>query len=529
MFLGSASGVASGSPASAAAQLESDQAWTDGDPGFSPSFGNRVAGVGDVNGDGYADVMVAATEYDAPLVDEGAVFLFLGSASGIADGNPGTAAAQLRGAQAGAEFGAPAAAGDVNGDGFADVIIGAPGYSDGETLEGAAFVFLGSASGIASGSPASAATQLESNQAGGIFGFGVAGAGDVNGDGYADVLVGAPGYDAAHANEGSAFIYLGGASGIASGSAATAAAQLVSDQADALFGWGVAGAGDVDGDGYADLIVSAPFYDSGQTDEGAAFVFLGGASGIASGNPATAAAQLETNQFEAAGLGITPFAFIAMPVAGAGDVNGDGFADVVMGASYYDDNGQTDEGAAFVFLGNTEGRPLGTRQRRGDGSGVPVQPWGTSSNPTAFAVELLASHPDGTGRVRLELEACPPAVPFGDASCTTLLSPGWLTVTGANPEVLVSQTLSGLSSNTLYRWRARVLHAAATGPLSAHPAHGPWRRVNAQATEADIRLLPEPDAVLSLASGIALLAALARARRRDVSALCCNRRFAPRL
>src|SRR4029453_12077712 len=76
----------------------------------------------------------------------------------------------------------------------------------------------------------------------------------------------------------------------------TADTQLESDQAAAFLGSGVCSAGDVNGDGYADVIVGAPYYDAGQTDEGAAFVFLGSASGIAHGNPTTAAAQLESDQ-----------------------------------------------------------------------------------------------------------------------------------------------------------------------------------------------------------------------------------------
>ena len=91
-------------------------------------------------------------------------------------------------------------------------------------------------------------------------------------------------------------------------------------------GWAysVSGAGDVNGDGYADVIVGAIFYDAGETDEGAAFVFLGSASGIADGNPATAAAQLESDQGSA---------HLGYSVSGAGDVNGDGYADVIVGAS----------------------------------------------------------------------------------------------------------------------------------------------------------------------------------------------------
>jgi len=161
---------------------------------------------------------------------------------------------------------------------------------------------------------ATADSQLESDQAVAALGVSVAGAGDVNGDGYADVIVGAYTYDAGEPDEGAAFVFLGSASGIvAAGDPSNAAAQLESDQAGAIFGLSVAGAGDVNGDGYADVIVGAYGYDAGEPDEGAAFVFLGGASGIVTaGNPSNAAAQLESDQ-AGSQFGVS--------VAGAGDVN----------------------------------------------------------------------------------------------------------------------------------------------------------------------------------------------------------------
>jgi len=333
VFLGSASGVLDGSPANAAARLESDQA--------NALLGGSVAGAGDVNGDGYGDVIVGAAQYDAGQTDEGTAFLFLGSASGIAGGNPMTAATRFESDQPAARLGTSVSgAGDVNGDGYADVIVGANLYDAGNGADGAAFLFMGSGSGIANGNPATAPTQLDANQAGAELGGSVAGAGDVNGDGYADVIVGAHYYDAGQTNEGAAFVFLGSASGVADGIPLFAAAQLESNEESAEMGYSVAGAGDVNGDGYADVIVGTPFL--GVLNPGAAFVYLGGALGIADGNPTTAAAQLDANQSNS---------WLGISVAGAGDVNGDGRSDVVVGASLYDAGEGLFEGAAFVYHG----------------------------------------------------------------------------------------------------------------------------------------------------------------------------------
>ncbi len=360
VFLGSAAGISGCvpsapspprcDPALAASQIEGDR-----DVAF---LGTSVAGAGDVNSDGFDDVIVGAPGFRAGQTDEGAAFVFRGSVNGIIRrGSPANAASQIESNREGALLGTSVAgAGDVNGDGFDDVIVGAPFYDDlttGQTTrEGVAFVFLGGAAGIINrGTPNNAAAQIESNQSSGNLGISVAGAGDVNGDGFDDVIVGARGFTAGQTGEGGAFVFLGSAAGITRrGNPANAATRLESDQPLAGMGVSVAGAGDVDGDGFDDVIVGAWGYDAGQTDEGAAFVFRGSASGIADGTPATATAQLESDQ-AGARLGVR--------VAGAGDVNGDGFDDVIVGAYLYD-AGQTDEGAAFVFLGSASAVPAGS-------------------------------------------------------------------------------------------------------------------------------------------------------------------------
>ncbi|HVN37628.1 MAG TPA: integrin alpha [Myxococcota bacterium] len=344
VFLGSRHGiVARGDPTNADATLESNQA--------NAYFGGSVASAGDVNGDGYDDVIVGANGYEDRVseTDEGAAFIFLGSRHGIvAHGDPTTADTRLETNQLGGNLTAVASAGDVNGDGYDDVIVGANAYDAPDTNEGAAFVFLGSRGGIADGNPMTADARFESNQARSFFGSSVA-SGDFNGDGYSDVAIGGGNYDAPDANEGAVFVFLGSRAGLRDGNPATADAVFQSDQPGAFFA--SVAAGDFGGDASDDLIIGAHTYDDGELNEGAAFLFLGSRHGLASGNPATAAARLEVNQ-QGADFGAA--------VASAGDVNGDGSDDVIVGAGNYDD-GELNEGAAFVYLGEHRHACHGTR------------------------------------------------------------------------------------------------------------------------------------------------------------------------
>ena len=293
-------------------------------------LGTSVAGAGDVNGDGYSDVIVGAPGFDNGQIDEGQAYVYHGSATG-----PSTFAAwRVDSDQVGAQFGfAVAGAGDVNGDGFSDVVVGAPFYDNGEQDEGGAFVYLGSAAGLS----LAPVWDSESDQADALFGLGVSSAGDVNGDGYGDVIVGAPLYDDGENSEGAAFVYHGGAAGLA----AAPDWDVESDQADAFMGVSVSAAGDVNGDGYSDVIVSAPLYDNGENDEGRAYVYLGGASGLD-------VAPAWQSEVDSAG------AFYGSSVASAGDINGDGYADVVVGPQFFS-NGETLEGRAYVYHGGADG------------------------------------------------------------------------------------------------------------------------------------------------------------------------------
>jgi len=131
-----------------------------------------------------------------------------------------------------------------------------------------------------------------------------------------------------------------------------------------MFGYSVAPAGDVDGDGYCDVIVGAPLCDDPEINEGSAFLYTGSASGLN-----TTPLLLEVNQAGAR---------YGYSAATAGDVDGDGYSDVIVGAQLYD-NGESNEGAAFLYYGNgSHGIPLRQRQMRSDLS-APIARWGSQT------------------------------------------------------------------------------------------------------------------------------------------------------
>jgi hypothetical protein len=315
-------GGARGLPSTPDWYVESNQA--------NAEFGICVATAGDVNGDGYSDLIVGADSYTSGHQYEGAAFVYLGSADGLQDSFQWMAV----GGQADAAFGLSVApAGDVNADGYADVIVGAPYYVNGEASEGRACVYLGSADGLSS----TPVWTFESNRANTYAGYCVAPAGDVNADGYDDILVGAPGYTAGESEEGRVYCFLGSATGISTASPW----RYESNLAGAKFGTSVATAGDVDGDGYADIIVGAPYATSagGLASAGRAYIFRGSSTGLNT-TPAW------TRDGDAAGD------IFGRSVAGAGDVNCDGYADVIVGAPYVDGGtGLVNAGRAYVFHG----------------------------------------------------------------------------------------------------------------------------------------------------------------------------------
>jgi len=294
------------------------------------AFGYSAGTAGDVNGDGYEDVIVGAPYYSNGQYSEGLAFVYYGSPTGLSTVPNWTGEINQNVAFFGFSVGT---AGDVNMDGYDDVIVGAPFYSNGQVVEGGAFIYQGSAAGLSTTPNWTA----EGNQVGARFGTSVATAGDVNGDGYSDAIVGAYLFDNGQIDEGRAFVYHGSSGGLNMSPNWTAE----SDQPTAYFGFSAGTAGDVNGDGYEDVIVGAPVYDNGQTDEGRAFVYHGSPGGL-------------SDSFNWTAEGNQAFAIFGWSVGTAGDVNGDGYNDVIVGAYDYD-NGQTNEGRAFAYHGSAVG------------------------------------------------------------------------------------------------------------------------------------------------------------------------------
>ena len=312
--------------------LAATPAWTKEINLANSNFGATVSGAGDINGDGYADVLIGAPAQDGAFTDQGAAYLYAGGSAGLFS----TPSWTTNGTQASAFYGCSgSAAGDVNGDGYSDVIVGARGLDNPSVDEGATYVYHGSAQGLST----SLLNTRDGGQDNAQLGWSVSAAGDVNADGYSDVLMGAPFYDNGQADEGRAYLYSGSVGGLG----VTASWTEEIDQAGAQFGYSVSTAGDVNGDSYSDVVIGANLYDNGETNEGGVFGYYGSSTLVPL--PLTANWIAESNQAGAA---------LGTSVASAGDVNGDGYSDVISGAIGYS-NGEAGEGAAFIHNGSAAG------------------------------------------------------------------------------------------------------------------------------------------------------------------------------
>jgi hypothetical protein len=308
--------------------------------------GQAAVGGGDVDGDGLDDVLVVVPRHDEPAQDSGALHVVLGA--DIAGGGTWTleevAHATLEGengsdSAGGDPEGSLAFAGDVDGDGLDDVLVGAPAWTSPAWSTGRAYLVLGSAiapGGVSSLSSAHVRfTGEHSNSRGGSS---VAGAGDVDGDGLDDVLVAAHFWGSAPNQVGKTYLFLAADLQTAGERSMGAAhATFVGEEQGDLSGFKVASAGDVDGDSLPELLVTTKSADTIYLVSGATAA-LGGVSSL---GDAWAVFEAENEDDR-----------LGYAAASAGDVDGDGLADILLGA-YFNDDGGSGAGKAYLFFGLT--------------------------------------------------------------------------------------------------------------------------------------------------------------------------------
>ncbi len=280
---------------------------------FRDYFGNAIANAGDVNNDGYDDVVIGAPgRSTGAFSDNGTAFVY--------SGLDGTVLYSLEGNQSGDDFGeAVSGAGDVNSDGFDDFLIGAP---DAVSRKGEAYCFSG-----ATGTVIYTWTGTASN---GDFGGSVAGGSDLNGDGVPDIVIAAREANLGGlSDQGAVYFYSGNGGGLIR--------TLNGYASNDFFGSDAAMAGDLDGDGTDEVLVAAFGADPGGNSSAGSVYAFSGATGTL------------VQQWD----GASAYIFFGRSIDNAGDVDGDGVEDVIIGADAASPNAVPSAGSAYIYSGAT--------------------------------------------------------------------------------------------------------------------------------------------------------------------------------
>jgi len=313
--------------------------------------GFSVASAGDVNGDGRDDFLIGADSDEEGGSYTGQTYLILGRATAnwSMDFSLSDADASFRGEDASDYSGhSVASAGDVNGDGYDDFLIGAYGDDDGGSGAGQTYLILGRATANWSMDfdLSKADASFWGEDGGDDSGVSVASAGDVNGDGYDDFLIGADGDDDGGPYAGQTYLILGRATANWSMDfdLTKADASFWGEDADDWSGYSVASAGDINGDGYDDFLIGAYGDEAGGSQAGQTYLILGRAA-------ADWGMDFDLSDADASFWGEDVDDWSGWSVASAGDVNGDGCDDFLIGADG-DDDGGSGAGQTYLLLGS---------------------------------------------------------------------------------------------------------------------------------------------------------------------------------
>ena len=341
-------------------------------PGLSTGdrTGNSVASAGDVNNDGFADFLIGASSSSIAASVGGVAYVVFGKGTAFIptfdlSTLDGTNGFRIDAAAAGDEAGTSVASvGDINNDGFADIIVGAPlADPSAKTGAGSSYVIYGKST-FASGTIALSTLAPPDGftiiglDAGDKAGTSVGGGGDFNGDGIADFLIGAPGANVAPGatvGDGESYVIFGNASGFASsinpstltGAGGALPGVILAGGTGSAGGTSISFIGDINGDGRDDVIFGAPKSAvGGNVAAGSSYVVFG--SNTFAGASILPGDLDGGNGFRIDGL-IAPFGEAGTSVAAAGDINGDGVNDMIIGAP------NALNGEAYVVFGKTSG------------------------------------------------------------------------------------------------------------------------------------------------------------------------------
>jgi hypothetical protein len=324
--------------------------------------GYSVSSAGDINGDGYDDLIIGALGADSNGDESGSSYVVFGGAANMgATVNlstlDGTNGFRLDGELAGDLSGySVSSAGDVNGDGYDDLIIGAWGADPNGSYSGSSYVVFGGAADMGATVNLSALDgtngfRLDGEADTDYSGVSVSSAGDINGDGYDDLIIASYAADPNGTNSGSSYVVFGtganmGATVNLSTLDGTNGFRLDGELAGDLSGFSVSSAGDINGDGYDDLIIGAIGADS---STGSSYVVFGTGNAFA---PTVNLSTLDgTNGFRLDGELAGDLS--GFSVSSAGDINGDGYDDLIIASAYADPNGDA-SGSSYVVYGGAK-------------------------------------------------------------------------------------------------------------------------------------------------------------------------------